>query len=92
MINLFKGSINAETILYKDIRKHVFNSSKKKYSKFYSGNLYLSFPKSGRCKKVSGQYNEATRNIKEVTQTLPPVKNTQDEIDKTVTKMKQTNG
>ncbi|WP_215571231.1 hypothetical protein [Bacillus mycoides] len=43
-------------------------------------------------KEVLGQYNEATRNIKEVTQTLPPVKNTQDEIDKTVTKMKQTNG
>ncbi len=38
-----------------------------------------------------GQYNEVTRNLKEVAQTLIPVKNTQGEIDKIVTKMKQTN-
>ncbi len=33
--------------------------------------------------------NEVTRNLKEVAQTLTAVKNTQGEIDKTVTKMKQ---
>lgn len=30
MISLFKGFINAEAILYKDIRKYVFKLSKKK--------------------------------------------------------------
>lgn len=33
--------------------------------------------------------NEVTSNLKEVAQTLTAVKNTQGEIDKTVTKMKQ---